>query len=118
MSAVALAVEVLGLQALVDDQRVERAVGEQDRAEDGLLGLERVGGARRRSRGGAGATRRTRSRPVESSAARGGMQAPLRALPASSAQMWRSGVGRGYFCSVTMVLIVAVTPSATSTTTM
>ena len=45
---VALAVEVLGLQPLLDDQRVHRPVGEQDRAEDRLLGLE---GVRRRDPG-------------------------------------------------------------------
>ena len=37
---VRLAVEVLGVQALVDDERGQRGVGEQHRAEDGLLGLE------------------------------------------------------------------------------
>ena len=37
---VRLAVEVLRVEALVDDQRRERRVREQDRAEDGLLGLE------------------------------------------------------------------------------
>ena len=37
---VRLAVEVLGVEALVDDQRGQRRVGEQDRAEDRLLGLE------------------------------------------------------------------------------
>src|SRR3954469_15801528 len=40
--AVALAVEVLLAQALLDDVGVVRAVGLQDRAEDGLLGLDRV----------------------------------------------------------------------------
>jgi hypothetical protein len=39
-AAVALAVEVLGPEALVDDQRGQRGVGQQDRAEHGLLGLE------------------------------------------------------------------------------
>ena len=48
---VALAVEVLGLQALVDDEGVEGAVGEQDRAEDRPLGLERMRG-RGADRGG------------------------------------------------------------------
>ena len=38
--AVGLAVEVLGLEALVDDQRGERGVRQQDGAEDRLLGLE------------------------------------------------------------------------------
>ena len=41
--AVALAVEVLGLQALVDDQRRQRGVRQQHRAEHGLLGLEVLG---------------------------------------------------------------------------
>jgi hypothetical protein len=45
---VALAVEVAGLQALVDDQRRQRGVRQQHRAEHGLLGLE-VLGRRRRS---------------------------------------------------------------------
>jgi hypothetical protein len=44
---VAPAVEVVGLEALLDDQRVHRALGQEDRAEDGVLGLERV---RRRER--------------------------------------------------------------------
>ena len=45
-----LAVEVLGLQALLDDERVERPVGEQDRAEHRLLGLDGcAGGAARRA---------------------------------------------------------------------
>ena len=38
--AVRLAVEVLRLEALVDDQRGQRGVRQQDRAEDRLLGLE------------------------------------------------------------------------------
>ena len=46
---VRLAVEVIGLEALVDDQRGQRRVGEQHRAEHGLLRLEvlrgRCGGA-------------------------------------------------------------------------
>ena len=55
--AVAVAVEVLGLQALLDDEPVHRAVRQQDAAEDRLLGLERVrrrdaGGDLRRGRGG------------------------------------------------------------------
>ena len=37
---VALAVEVVRVQPLVDDQRGQRRVRQQDRAEDGLLGLE------------------------------------------------------------------------------
>ena len=50
--AVALAVEVLLAQPLLDDVRVVRAVRQQDRAEDGLLGLDRVrrGGAQRAGR--------------------------------------------------------------------
>ena len=46
--AVRLAVEVLRLEALVDDQRGQRGVRQQDRAEDGLLRLEvlRRGGCR------------------------------------------------------------------------
>ena len=47
-----LAVEVVGLQALLDDERVVDALGEQDRAEDGLLGLDRV---RRSAHAGGGA---------------------------------------------------------------
>ena len=39
---VAVAVEVLGPQALLDDEPVDRAVRQQDGAEHGLLGLERV----------------------------------------------------------------------------
>ena len=42
--AVALAVEVLLAERLLDDVRVVRAVRLQDRAEDGLLGLDRCGG--------------------------------------------------------------------------
>ena len=37
---VRLAVEVLGVEALVDDERRQRGVGQQHRAEHGLLGLE------------------------------------------------------------------------------
>ena len=48
--AVALAIEVLGAQALLDHERVQRAVREQDRAEHGLLGVEVVG-RRDRARG-------------------------------------------------------------------
>src|SRR5689334_5026295 len=48
--AMALAVEVLGLQPLLDDERVVRAIGEQHGPEDGLLGLDRV--RRRRARRG------------------------------------------------------------------
>jgi hypothetical protein len=40
--SVTVAVEVLGPQALLDHQAVEGAVPEQDRAEDGLLGLDRM----------------------------------------------------------------------------
>ena len=40
--AVALAVEVALAERLLDDVRVVRAVRLQDRAEDGLLGLDRV----------------------------------------------------------------------------
>ena len=41
--AVRLAVEVLGLEALVDDQRRERGVRQQHGAEHGLLGFEVLG---------------------------------------------------------------------------
>ena len=41
--AVRLAVEVLRLEALVDDQRGQRRVGEQHGAEHGLLGFEVLG---------------------------------------------------------------------------
>jgi hypothetical protein len=47
--AMAVAVEVLRLEALLDDERVVDALGEQDRAEDRLLGLDGVG---RRAGGG------------------------------------------------------------------
>jgi hypothetical protein len=40
---VTLPVEVLRLDLLVDDQRGQRGVREEDRAEDGLLGLEVLG---------------------------------------------------------------------------
>jgi hypothetical protein len=46
--AVLVAVEVLRTQALLDDQAVHRLVGEKDRSEHRLLGLEVV----RRRRGG------------------------------------------------------------------
>ena len=46
--AVALAVEVLRTQSLFDHERVQRPIGQQDRAEDRLLGVEVV---RRRDRG-------------------------------------------------------------------
>ncbi len=52
----AVAVEVVGLQALLDDEAVHRPVGEQDATEHGLLGLERV------RRGDAGGDRRRRAR--------------------------------------------------------
>jgi hypothetical protein len=41
--AVGLAVEVLGLEALVDDQRRQRGVRQQHGAEHGLLGFEVLG---------------------------------------------------------------------------
>src|SRR6185312_428597 len=41
---VLLAIELIGLETLVDDEAVERRVGEQDRAEHRLLGLEVVRG--------------------------------------------------------------------------
>jgi hypothetical protein len=53
--AVAIAVEVRGLEALLDDQRVERAVGDEDRAEDRHLGVEVV--RRRRQPGQVGRRR-------------------------------------------------------------
>ena len=59
--AMALAIEVLDLQALLDHERVVRAIGEQHRPEHGLLGLDRVRrrGARRGGlRGARGACRR------------------------------------------------------------
>ncbi len=40
--AVALAIEVLRAQPLFDHQRIQRAVGQQDRAEHRLLGVEVV----------------------------------------------------------------------------
>jgi hypothetical protein len=40
---VALPVEVLRLDLLVDDQRGQRGVREEDGAEDGLLGLQVLG---------------------------------------------------------------------------
>ncbi len=49
---VAVAVEVLGLEALLDDEPVHRAVRQQDAAEHRLLGLERV--RRRDARGDLG----------------------------------------------------------------
>ena len=42
-AAVALAIEVVRVEPLVDDQRGQRGVRQQDGAEDGLLGLEVLG---------------------------------------------------------------------------
>ena len=57
--AVTLAVEVVGAQALLDHQRVQRAVRQQDRAEHRLLGVEVV---RRRERRRGACARRWLSR--------------------------------------------------------
>ncbi|UUY04629.1 hypothetical protein LRS13_03595 [Svornostia abyssi] len=51
---VARAEEVLGVEALLDDERVHRPLADQERAENGLLGLDRVRrrvGRRRDGRG-------------------------------------------------------------------
>ncbi len=129
--AVALAVEVLGAQALLDHERVQRAVRQQDRAEHRLLGLDVVrrgdharGGARRR---------RWMSRPRSSR--RASLGSPLAASRRAISQI-ATGKGRvaghermfaaarrrsrmarrrpssaargGYFLATTIVLIVAV----------
>src|SRR4051812_14529665 len=126
-AAVRLAIEVAGLQALVDDQRRERGVRQQDGAEYGLLGLEvlRRGDRAEAVRVSAGLGRRAH-RAVESRSPTGSnvrSSRLLRALTKKRRATRRFGVsygGRadGYFCSTTIVLMVAVTPSSTSTSTM
>ncbi len=170
---VALAVEVLGLEPLLDDERVHRALRQQDRAEDRGLGLQRVrraaavgrrdgrceGGAHGainlrapgaglrqsfplaadlpsrtlarthvRTRGG----RRAKASPLLRSLCRAatqrrpGVTSPVRfgdsgdaavASPGDAAPTDGEAVG-GHLRSTTIVLTVAFTPSATSTTTM
>src|SRR5215207_7857794 len=122
---VRVAVEVLRMQPLVDDQRGERRIGQQHGAEDGLLGLEVLRrGYRpvRQARGGMAVGGRALGDahgPPESRSRTGALpRTPwiLRrvvAEPRPAAAIRRPG----YFCSTTMVLTVAVTPLSTSTTT-
>src|SRR3954447_6453508 len=95
--AVALAVEVLLPQALLDDVGVVRPVGLQDRAEHGLLGLDRVrrGGAGRRAaaagvEGWRGAHRVGSSKPGAPAGCRGRPR-KSRAFLHSAAQSWNKG---------------------------
>ena len=146
--AVTLPVEVLDLEPLLDHERVMRAIGEEHRSEDGLLGLDRV----RRSDAGRGALRAVRAASVGglgsahrvgSERSNGGGRQP-RASPhtgrlSSHACAQSSHVRRAAgastkkasrrrpsarrdagarYCSLTIVLTLAVTPSAISTTTM
>src|SRR3954453_20956764 len=97
--AMALAVEVLLPQALLDDVGVVRAVGLQDRAEPGLLGLDRVGrdGAGRGTAGGGGegwlgAHRVRPSKPCAPAGCRPRTR-KSRAFLYRPAQSWNKGAG-------------------------
>ena len=146
--AMALAIEVLDLEPLLDHERVVRAIGEEHRSEDGLLGLDRVrrrdarrgalravraasvGGLRSAHRVGSersnGGGRQPRASPhtrrlsshacAESSQVRGPVQRARRRPPGGGLRHGRTRGAR--YCSLTIVLTLAVTPSAISTTTM